>query len=301
MRRTLVVVREAVTEYLRSGLFALAAWYVVLPFWAIVSVVWPYSTRSLFVVATMVIHDGLYYGFHFFFQLCEARGWLQQYKIPRTRGQIPSPELVSRAIKESLFGHFVLQPITLWVLYPYVTEHDLVSSPAAVVGKFIFFMFVNDFLFFLSHWYMHENKWLYSKVHKQHHLYSGSIGIAAEFAHPVEQILGNQLPLILPVFLLKTDCYSWCIYVFWRLWRTYEGHCGYSFAGTLPSRLGLLHGYSALFHDFHHSANVSNFTGPAHGLFDHFLGVFTGRPVQAPWLKHCRTTKFQPEAHKRWL
>jgi len=306
-RHTSSVLKEVVIEYSRSALIAALIVHTLSPIWQFCYQLWPYSDRSLFVVLTMVIHDTLYYACHYFMQMCEEHGWLQQYKIPRTKGQIPSTDLIQRTLKEAAFGHFVLQPVTLYLLYPYLVNNqesnDIDSLPSIfeLTINYIYFMFINDLLFFLVHTLLHENRWLYAKVHKQHHMYSGSIGIAAEFAHPVEQILGNQLPVVLPVLYFKTHIWTWIIYVFWRLWRTYESHSGYSFAGTWLSKLGFLHGHMALYHDFHHSANLGNYNGPSHGVGDHLLSLITGRSYEEAWLKHCATTTFQPEVHKRWL
>ncbi len=55
------------------------------------------------------------------------------------------------------------------------------------------------------------------------------------------------------------DLHAWWVYLFWRLWRTYEVHCGYSFKDTWLSRIGLLHSYGAIYHDFHHTHNAGNY------------------------------------------
>jgi hypothetical protein len=51
----------------------------------------------------------------------------------------------------------------------------------------------NDVFFYLSHRIVHH-KSIYGYVHKQHHTYTGTIGVAAEYASPIEQILSNQAP-----------------------------------------------------------------------------------------------------------
>jgi sterol desaturase/sphingolipid hydroxylase (fatty acid hydroxylase superfamily) len=48
-----------------------------------------------------------------------------------------------------------------------------------IVNRFL----VNDFLFYWAHRALHHPK-LYGRIHKQHHLFKQTIGIAAEFAHP---------------------------------------------------------------------------------------------------------------------
>ena len=49
----------------------------------------------------------------------------------------------------------------------------------------------NGWLFYFAHRLFHS-KALY-RFHKQHHMYRGTVGVAAEHAHPLEQILANQV------------------------------------------------------------------------------------------------------------
>lgn len=42
-------------------------------------------------------------------------------------------------------------------------------------------------LFYLTHRSLHH-KSLYARFHKQHHEYTGTIGFAAEYAHPFETV-----------------------------------------------------------------------------------------------------------------
>ena len=53
----------------------------------------------------------------------------------------------------------------------------------------------NDFFFYWSHRAFHITA-VYPYVHKKHHTYTGSIGIAAEFAHPAETLISNTFPTV---------------------------------------------------------------------------------------------------------
>ena len=76
----------------------------------------------------------------------------------------------------------------------------------------------------------------YKRFHKQHHEYKNTINIAAEYATPVEAVLSNYMPMILPVVAIGMHPLVWVIFLWWRLRRTYETHSGFSFEGT-SSRL----------------------------------------------------------------
>ena len=117
---------------------------------------------------------------------------------------------------------------------------------------------VNDVGFYWTHRLLHT-KLLYKRVHKQHHTYIGTIGFAAEYAHWFEVALSNQLPTIAGTIGRGVH-----MAIFWgwlaaRLEETYEGHSGYSFAGTIPHKLGLTNADAAAWHDFHHTGNRGNF------------------------------------------
>ena len=43
---------------------------------------------------------------------------------------------------------------------------------------------------------------MYKHVHKVHHTYVQSIGLCAEYAHPIEFIFGNMLPMAVPLMIL---------------------------------------------------------------------------------------------------
>lgn len=128
-----------------------------------------------------------------------------------------------------------------------------------VLWQLTFFAVCEDFFFYWSHRALHI-PWLYKNVHKQHHEYNVSISFAAEYAHPLEFILGNSLPMASGTFILghpKIHIITWFIWVSFRTIRNSDGHSGYSFPWSplffLPFNTG------AEFHDFHHSKNQGNF------------------------------------------
>ena len=56
---------------------------------------------------------------------------------------------------------------------------------------------------------MLHHRLLYPHVHKVHHQFKGSIPIAAEHAHPVEQLFGNYVPVLLTPLLLGVSLQTW--------------------------------------------------------------------------------------------
>lgn len=116
---------------------------------------------------------------------------------------------------------------------------------------------VNDTLFYWAHRIFHY-PFLYKYVHSKHHRFQTSIGIAAEFAHPIESIFANSIPTVLGPMLYGPHYITFLIWLAIRIFETLDAHSGYRipfspFEGWLPF------GGGADRHDFHHSHNQGNF------------------------------------------
>ncbi len=128
---------------------------------------------------------------------------------------------------------------------------------ATALGQIIFFVVVEDAAFYLAHSTLHRPAFYW--IHKKHHEYYHSIGIAAQYAHPVEFVLGNLVPFGLGAKFLGAQVHA-ATYLLWgilKLCETTEAHCGFNF------ELGVLRflpfSGSSDFHNYHHSHNVGNY------------------------------------------
>ncbi|CDW71830.1 sterol desaturase family protein [Stylonychia lemnae] len=123
-----------------------------------------------------------------------------------------------------------------------------------------FCMLLEDFLFTLSHRLLHI-PFFYKRVHKQHHQYNISIGICAEYAHPIEFVFGNSIPFAIPCLILgrKMHAFTYLLWNVYRVANTVYGHSGYEFDWVFSDLLPFM--ATARYHDFHHSHNVGNYSG----------------------------------------
>jgi sterol desaturase/sphingolipid hydroxylase (fatty acid hydroxylase superfamily) len=135
----------------------------------------------------------------------------------------------------------------------------------------IFSMLTEDMTFHFLHKLLHT-KLLYPHIHKIHHEYKSTIGIAAVYSHPIEYIVGVMLPAGAPALLLGSSLHL-STFLFWSLLRLSEsidGHSGYEFPWS-PFRL-LPFGTSARYHSFHHEKNIGNYSSMC-SIWDTIMGT----------------------------
>ena len=138
--------------------------------------------------------------------------------------------------------------------------------------QFLFFLVVEDTLFYWSHRLLHTPRLYW--IHKHHHQYTQTIGLTSQFVHPLEYVLSGTIPSTMGFQLLVLLCrvhYSTIlIWVFYRLVQSYESHSGYTWSwntlALIPFSVGSDH------HDFHHAMNTGNY-GSVFLFWDGYCGT----------------------------
>eukprot|EP01116_Phalansterium_solitarium_P020482 TRINITY_DN6062_c0_g1_i2.p1 TRINITY_DN6062_c0_g1~~TRINITY_DN6062_c0_g1_i2.p1 ORF type:complete len:285 (-),score=16.58 TRINITY_DN6062_c0_g1_i2:55-864(-) len=241
---------------------------------------WPGSERSLFLVGTLLATNGTFWLWNGILYIIYTRNLFADCKIDKNAW--PDRKLVIACLKKLAFGDFVVRPIVLWLAYPTFQHFGLsMSAPLPTLWTFTLHWLAavvsNDFLFYWTHRLLHHPL-LYSRFHKQHHMFNASIGIAAEYAHPIEDVLSNQLPTISAPLLLGSHpavLWSWLAY---RLWQTVDVHSGYNFPWGIY-RIAPWFFQGSDRHDYHHSHNLGSY-GATFRFWDKLMG--TNRIVLRP-------------------
>lgn len=155
--------------------------------------------RIIFVCITALCHWTVFWGSNLFFFLCYKNSWFMKYRIQKTK-ELPSWELTKECLLHLIPNHFLIQPIALYFAYPLFVHQGLqvdsaIPSVFTICRDLFISLMLNDILFYMFHRLLHH-KSIYKYIHKQHHKFTVTIGIAAEFAHPVEDVLANLIPTL---------------------------------------------------------------------------------------------------------
>ena len=225
------------------------------------------SQRLFFLLVGLTLHSAIVASYCLFFHLCNSRGWLAKYKIPRTKGMKNPPALERQAYKRIVTFHGavrVILGVTLCSLAPYPDLHQPLESFWMLWWHYVMLVLLGEIAGYVLHFTMHKIPFLY-RLHKVHHEFHSPIAATTEYSHWAELIFYTSLNYLSTVEKPMTVHF---VVILWRMTEAFESHCGYSFRGTWLSNIGLLNSYHCEFHDFHHSHNLGAY---GNNLFMDFL------------------------------
>ncbi len=126
-----------------------------------------------------------------------------------------------------------------------------------VIAQLLFFIFLDDFLYYWAHRALHKG-WLLKHVHSVHHRIRQTTAINGNYFHFLEFLTITSLALVGPC-LIGAHLYVVWIWIVIRQFEAADGHCGYALPWNPGHVFPLYEGGG--YHDFHHSQYQGNYAG----------------------------------------
>lgn len=228
------------------------------------------SDQIFFVLATSLLNFALFWAHNLLLFVMYKVKFLKRYQIqPDAEVDVP---LVWENIRETLIAQVVGVPLAAYVLFqPFSYMGMSVRGPippySVVFRDLLVAAAVTDTMGYWGHRALHH-KSVYKYFHKKHHRYTVNVGIAAVFAHPVEDTFHNTFSSIAGCLLMGTHALVFWLWVVIRQTESINAHSGYQFLPNFISKWCS----GGRFHEYHHSHNVGNY-GALTTIWDHLMGT----------------------------
>ena len=232
-----------------------------------------------FVARCLCVYFVCLWGHIAFLSLCDHCKWLQHFKVQGGPGSgNPSRQLKRDLHVRKAFAHVIASQLLLVAAFVAFfrpsalgipTTHETAPGWLRTVLTLVCWHATFDTYFYWAHRALHH-RFVYAYVHKQHHEFKEPTGVAALYAHPVEDLLVNGVSTFLGPVLFPSHGTVLLIYLGLRFHETTDAHSGYDFPWSPWRWLGVLHG-GVRRHDWHHSHITGNYGG--FGLWDWLCGT----------------------------
>ncbi|CAG9802271.1 unnamed protein product [Chironomus riparius] len=170
----------------------------------------------------------------------------EKYKVQPNKNAPLDPQklipVITIVLLNQIINLFVTKLVTTYQMMPKGNLLRYTQSFPSLMVTVVLYQIIYEIIFYYIHRLLHH-KFLYKWIHKLHHEWTAPISFTALYAHPIEHIFGNTLPVALPIMILDTPIATSWILVTITMIGTLGDHSGYHIPFLRSSRL----------HDWHHS------------------------------------------------
>ena len=204
-------------------------------------------------IGTLLVHFGTFWFVSLIFLSLDLLSWpsLQRHKIQALSRQ-PDHAAIKRCLVSALYNELIttsLHLLQLLLLHflgrPQVTYRIPAELPrlSEFLTEIAFCTMGREILFYYGHRLLHHPS-IYSRFHKQHHKFRTPIALASQYAHPVEHVVSNIIPVAWPARAFNVHILTlWC-FMAGVITQASLAHSGYHLLGVF--------GWRAKVHDLHH-------------------------------------------------
>ncbi|XP_032996242.1 fatty acid hydroxylase domain-containing protein 2 isoform X2 [Lacerta agilis] len=204
---------------------------------------------AIFIVYAGIIPSLFFWSFNGILMVADATGkpsFITRYRIQLGKNDPVDRKKLQNAILTALFNSlFISLPMIILMLPIMKWRGEPCSLHLPTFHWFLFelaiFTLLEEILFYYSHRLFHHPL-LYKHIHKKHHEWTAPIGVVSIYAHPIEHVVSNMLPVMTGPILMGSHVTSIMAWNSLSFLATTISHCGYHLP-FLPS---------PEFHDFHH-------------------------------------------------
>ncbi|KAH8597624.1 C-4 sterol methyl oxidase [Bisporella sp. PMI_857] len=177
-----------------------------------------------------------------------------RHKIQSERRQ-PSWEQIRHCICYVGLNEIVGIAIQLLVRYFFGSDKALFTitrefpSISTIAFDFVYGLLAREASFYYLHRAFHHPR-IYAHIHKKHHKFTAPMAFAAQYAHPIEHLLANVAPIVVPLAIRRANLFSFGVFAGFELWEAAADHSGYDFVKLPPAEI----------HDLHHEKFRVNYS-----------------------------------------